>query len=61
MEIKDILLFLEAGEPCAARLALGVALARGHGAALTALCACPEPAMDPGIPALPTLLGVVEG
>jgi nucleotide-binding universal stress UspA family protein len=47
MEIKDILLFLEAGQPCAARLAVGAALAHGHGATLTALCACPEPPMDP--------------
>ena len=46
MEIKDILLYLEAGSPNASRLAVAAALARDHGAALTAICACPEPAMD---------------
>jgi nucleotide-binding universal stress UspA family protein len=46
MEIKDILLYLEAGQSCGARLALAAALARAHGAFLTALCACPEPVTD---------------
>ncbi len=47
MEIKDILVFLDADEPCEVRLDLAVELARRNGAALTGLCACPRPALDP--------------
>jgi len=47
MEIRDILLFLEAGEPCAARLDLAVSLAERSGAALTGLCAWRMPALEP--------------
>lgn len=46
MEIKDILVFLEAGAPCEARLDLTRTLAQRSGAAVSGLCVCSEPAMD---------------
>ncbi|MDR3512984.1 MAG: universal stress protein [Caulobacteraceae bacterium] len=46
MEIKDILVFLEAGAPCEARLDLARTLAQRFGAVVSGLCASPEPAMD---------------
>jgi nucleotide-binding universal stress UspA family protein len=46
MDIKSVIVFLEPGVPCSSRLDLGVNLARRHGAALTALCLCPEPPVD---------------
>jgi nucleotide-binding universal stress UspA family protein len=47
MEIKDILLFLEAGEPSEPLIELAGALAEQHGAVLTGLCSWPDPAVDP--------------
>lgn len=46
MEIKDILLFLETAEPNEARLAVATGLAARFHARLSAVCACPEPALD---------------
>src|ERR1039458_9901786 len=47
MEIKDILLFLEAGEPSETALELAASLAQQHGAVLMGLCSWPAPAVDP--------------
>jgi nucleotide-binding universal stress UspA family protein len=47
MEIKDILLFLEAGEPSETPIEIAASLAEQHGAALTGLCSWPDPAVDP--------------
>jgi nucleotide-binding universal stress UspA family protein len=47
MEIKDILLFLEAGEPSESAIELAASLAEQHGAVLTGLCSWPDPAVDP--------------
>jgi nucleotide-binding universal stress UspA family protein len=46
MEIKDVLVFLEAGAPCQARLDLTAALAERFGAAVKAVASCPEPSID---------------
>lgn len=46
MEIRDLVLFLEAGTPCDARLALALGLAEQFGASLSTLCAPLEPPVD---------------
>lgn len=46
MEIKDVLVFLEAGAPCEARVALAARIAEEAGAAITGWCACSEPRLD---------------
>jgi nucleotide-binding universal stress UspA family protein len=47
MDVKDLLLFLEAGEPCGPQLDLALALAVREGATLTGLAVCHEPPIDP--------------
>ena len=44
MDLKDLLLFVDAGAPCDGRLELALGLAERHRAALTALCLCGAPA-----------------
>lgn len=44
MNLKDILILLDAGEACEARLAFAAGLAKRHAATLTALCLFEEPA-----------------
>jgi nucleotide-binding universal stress UspA family protein len=46
-ELRNIVVFLEAGSPCDSQRAMAVALAAQNGAALTAVCAFVEPDMDP--------------
>jgi nucleotide-binding universal stress UspA family protein len=46
MDIKDILLFLQAGAPCAAQTDLAMRLASEYGAEVTGLCLFSEPALS---------------
>ena len=47
MDIKDILLFLQQGAPCAAQTDLAMRLASEYGAEVTGLCLFSEPAPRP--------------
>ncbi|MDR3472338.1 MAG: universal stress protein [Devosia sp.] len=47
VEIKDVVLYLDAGEPNEGRLSFAVSLAERNGAALTGVCVWSEPPTDP--------------